>query len=83
MGESEQVKVRKATKIAKEEVATLDRAKMGVGQSPRPKEGEVEGQYMRYELVECPWCGTIQWIYADSDVYLWFRCCWCGNCFRA
>jgi hypothetical protein len=80
---NDELKVKTATKIEPDEAKALDPAKMGVGRLDPPVEGEVEGQYRRWETRQCPWCHRIVWCYIDTQVWLWFRCGWCNGAFRA
>ena len=70
------------TKITPEEAAKLDPAKRGV-LVVKPLEQEVEGQYLRQEYTQCPWCGHIGLSIVDTDRYNWYTCGNCVGSFRA
>ena len=76
------VKLRIGTKIEGEELKKMDPSKRGVLVNSAP-ESEVEGQWLVPEIVQCPWCGNMGTVVADTNVYLWFTCGRCGNSFRA
>ncbi len=82
---ADEVKVVKGTKIAPEEAAKLDRAKMIVATASPPPEKEVEGQYWHRDVFHCPWCGHLEYAMVDERHRHdhWFTCGHCGNAFRA
>ncbi len=80
---TEEVKVTKGKKIEAAEEKKLDPAKMGLLLAGAPPEGEVEAQGMYYCYTQCPWCGNVGRSVCSSDVYVLYRCGWCGRPFRA
>jgi len=59
-----------------------DPAKVGkTHPAPEKPAGEVSGHDVYRMAVECPWCGAINWIWYNTDVYLNYECWNCHNIF--
>ena len=78
----QKVEVKVGTKLEQSEVNALDPAKIGPTQILAPKEGEVEGQYLRWRSVFCPYCNGYQNLVEDTDRYTRYRCSYCGGIFK-
>jgi len=73
---ADEVKVKVGTKVTE---------KKGQGEKghPTPQEGDVTGQALVSAAVVCPYCGAVNYIWVDTNVYLWFECWNCGGVFSA
>jgi hypothetical protein len=85
---SEQIKVRRGTKIDPAELNRLDAGKFAVLISQIP-ESAVQAQYRYDEMTQCPWCGNFGWVagistgHAASGVPVTVICGRCGMAFQA
>jgi hypothetical protein len=76
------VDIKTGKKVDQSEVKSLDPAKIGPSQVLLPKEGEVEGQYLRYRTVICPYCNGLVNLVEETAGYSRYRCCFCGYIFQ-
>lgn len=60
----------------------VDRNKMMVGLPSPPAQGQVAGRGAAWEWVNCPYCGALNYVYVDDDVYLYYECWRCHNVFK-
>ena len=72
---AEELKVKVGTKTEK--------TGKGAKGSPTPQGGDVSGQAIVQQAAVCPYCGAVNYLLVDTEVYNWYECWNCGGIFAA
>ena len=78
---SDEIKIRKSTKVEPEEAAKIDPKDIGKTTAPGPIPSDVEGQW-HTEIVICGCCGGLNRFLISDTHYRYYTCVWCGCVFR-
>jgi hypothetical protein len=75
------IKARVGGKLSAAEQKKVDKASIGSTRATSGK-GGTSGQYLRDQLVLCPYCGAGNWIVDQTTTWHYYTCWNCWGVFR-